>query len=370
MSSIVKKLKVLDLFSGSGGLSTGFKQAGFDIIAANDSWQIALESFRHSHRSTKLIKGDITTEDIRERIINFVGNKIDVIIGGPPCQAYSLAGLRIPHDPRGKLFEAYLQLVEKLQPHFFVMENVAGIISMRHFKEDVSERIMRKVCGKIEKRRTPKGKVSIDKLNHENGKYLITVPELIRIKFKDINYELKWELLNAADYGVPQTRKRVFFIGTRLKKNIDFPDKSHSKNPSGNLRRWITLRQAIGRLPFTPPLQNGDMVYPLKNKTSFIYMSRNRRRGWNEPSYTIQAGARHIPLHPGSPPMKKVGNDEWIFGKGFKRRLSVMECARIQTFPKRYRFFGSMVAKYRQIGNAVPPLLARKIGDKIRQMLE
>ncbi len=360
-------LNVLSLFSGCGGLDLGFKQIGFEVAVANDIWSLALETFRLNFPEANVIADDITRGKVQEEIINLVNQKIHVVVGGPPCQAYSLAGTRDPEDPRGKLFQAYVEIVDKVRPSAFVMENVSGILSMRHFRDSVPEKVKQEVKEMVKKRKSRGQKVSIEKLNSKIADYLIPVPELIKSTFKRLGYKVEWKMLNAADYGVPQSRKRVFFVGTRTKELIIFPAPTHSKNPSTLLKPWVTLKDAIGDLPF-PGVSEGDEVY--EGSFSSIYMSRNRKKNWDDVSYTIQAGARHIPLHPESGSMKKIGEDEWVFGEGTLRRLSVKECARIQTFPDDFVFLGTTQQKYKQIGNAVPPLLARRIADCIKQMLK
>ena len=125
-------LKVIDLFSGCGGFSKGFEDAGFEIVAANDIFKEAAETYKHNHPSTKFIFGDITKQEIKDEIISTAKELgCDGIIGGPPCQAYSTSGNRDPNDPRGKLFEEYIEIVNKVKPSFFVMENVRGILSMK-----------------------------------------------------------------------------------------------------------------------------------------------------------------------------------------------------------------------------------------------
>jgi DNA (cytosine-5)-methyltransferase 1 len=209
-----------------------------------------------------------------------------------------------------------------------------------------------------------------EKIEHVK-KMVTVVPEAIKQAFDKIGYDVRWELLNAADYGVPQERERVFFIGARrgFGIKIRFPEPTHSKEPKieptgRRLERWRTLRDAIGNLP---PFEKrvGDEVY--NGGFSSIYMSRNRVMSWDKPSYTILASARHILLHPDSPPMIKVGRDERVFaGNGKPRRLSVRECARIQTFPDSYKFIGkTVIDKYALIGDAVPPLLAQRVAEVI-----
>ena len=225
-----QKLEALDLFAGCGGLSLGFEQAGFDVIAANDKWKVALETFKNNHPRVKTILGNLAKEVVQRKICRLTG-KIDVIIGGPPCQAYSLAGSRDPEDPRGKLFESYVEIVKRLQPNIFVIENVKGILSMKHFKKNVPITEKKRILELIKKRKSKKKKVSIEGLNSKLEDYLIPVPELIRLTFDNIGYKVNWNTLNAADYGVPQERRRVFFVGTNLKKTPAFPFPTHSKDP-------------------------------------------------------------------------------------------------------------------------------------------
>jgi len=354
--------KTLDLFSGCGGLSLGFERAGFEVKLTNDIWDIALKTFTRNFSHAIAIQGDINKPEIQDRIVEVCNNEIDVVIGGPPCQAYSLAGSRDPEDPRGKLFNSYVDIVEKIQPIAFVIENVKGILSMKHFRIDTPEKIKEKHVKIIKERKSKSQKVSIESLNYHIEDYLIPVTELITSTFEKIGYNVEFKLINSAKYGVPQERLRVFFIGTKSGKKIRFPRITHSNKETLDLKPYVTLREAIGDLPFLG-ISEEDEVYG--GSYSPIYMSRNRRRSWNEVSFTIQAGQRHIPLHPGSPPMKKVGEDEWTFGDGPMRRLSVRECARVQTFPDSFGFYGSTVHKYRQIGNAVPPLLGKKVAESV-----
>lgn len=358
--------KTLDLFSGCGGLSLGFEQAGFVVKRANDIWGIALKTFSRNFSQAITIQGDINKPEIQDRIVELCNNEIDVVIGGPPCQAYSLAGSRDPEDPRGKLFNSYVDIVEKIQPKAFVIENVKGILSMKHFRIDTPKETKEKHMEIIKARKSKSQKVSIESLNYHIEDYLIPVTELITSTFERIGYNVEFRLLNSAKYGVPQERLRVFFIGTKSKRKIRFPRITHSNKVTLDLKPYVTLKEAIGDLPF-PGVSKEDEVYI--GSYSPIYMSRNRRRGWNEVSFTIQAGQRHIPLHPGSPPMTKVGEDKWKFGDDPQRRLSIRECARVQTFPDSFEFYGKTGYKYKQIGNAVPPLLGKKVAESVLNLL-
>jgi DNA (cytosine-5)-methyltransferase 1 len=330
-------MKIASLFSGCGGLDLGFTQAGFEVIYANDNASFCWETFEKNHH----------TKIDRRSIINVKSEEIpdvDGIIGGPPCQSWSLAGaMRGIKDQRGQLFYEYLRILKDKKPKFFLAENVPGIISKTHKSE--FEKILR------EFEKVGKG------------------------------YNVNYKILNSADYGVPQERKRVFVIGLRkdLGKTFEFPKPTHSKD--GKENKWVSLRKTIGDLPESIPAEE-------KNKTnlylkidnhehmnggfSTIYMSRNRRKSWEDPSFTIQAGGRHAPLHPDSTKMIKLGSDKWGFeGDNSKhRRLSVRECARIQTFPDNFKFYYNNISDgYKMIGNAVPVKLANKIALNIFQQI-
>ena len=391
---------VVDLFCGAGGLTLGFKEAeyngyGFKVVAAVDVWKKACETYKANHPEVEVICGDIRERWVKERLVEVVGGHVDVVIGGPPCEAFSLAGKRDPSDPRARLFYDYVEVVSRFQPYMFVMENVEGILTMLTIREDIGEETKKRIIDALNKlldlenvgrkRRAAPQYI----IRHNNAKspeeraliefvrkHLVTAAEAIKQAFDKLGYDVEWRLLNALDYGVPQERKRVFFIGAKrgLGIAIRFPERTHAPKPmvtvdGRRLERYRTLRDAIGDLP---PLEQrkDDEVY--EGDFSPIYMSRNRYKSWDEPSYTILASARHIPLHPDSPRMVKVGKDAWVFANepGKKpRRLSVRECARIQTFPDWYKFVGSTVDKYSLIGDAVPPLLAKRIAEAVLKSL-
>lgn len=314
-------MKIVSLFAGCGGLDLGFEKAGFDVVWANEYDVSIHETYSINHPNTTLNTSDIRT---------LTGNDIpecDGIIGGPPCQAWSEGGKRLGiEDPRGQLFLDYIRIVNEKKPKFFVIENVQGILEEKH-------------------------KESLDgflKLLTEAG------------------YRITYELLNAADYKIPQDRFRVFFIGIRkdLKNKYEFPDAACSAP--------ITLRQAIGDITEEPRYFTDDIIeseHPTRMNHDVYtgsydakYMARNRVRSWDETSFTIQAQARNAPQHPQAPKMTFISSYQRIFAKGYEhlyRRLSVRECARIQTFPDNFRFVYSDVKDgYKMVGNAVPPRLA------------
>lgn len=313
-------MRIASLFAGAGGLDLGFKKAGFDIIWANEYDKTIWETYEKNH-SLILDKRDlrnIPSKDIPE---------CDGIIGGPPCQSWSEAGtLKGIKDDRGKLFFEFIRVLSDKRPLFFVAENVSGMLANRHSKA---------------------------------VKNILTL-------FAKAGYDVHIKLLNASDYETPQDRKRVFYVGFKKSLNISFsfPDE---------IKQKINLRTAIADLKSSalPALEksktNGYKCLVANHEYitgsfSTIYMSRNRVRSWDEQSFTIQAGARHAPIHPQAPKMLSIEKDKRIFVPGKEnlyRRLSVRECARIQTFPDDFIFYYSNLANaYKMIGNAVPVNLA------------
>lgn len=324
-------MKVISLFSGAGGLDLGFEQAGFEIVLANEYDKSIWQTYRKNH----LAKLD--TRDIRKINSNELP-ECDGIIGGPPCQSWSEAGaLRGIEDERGKLFYEYIRIIKDKQPKFFVAENVSGMLADIH-KEAVKNIIK---------------------------------------SFEEAGYNMSVNLVNAYNYGVPQDRKRVFYVGLRKDLGLQFVFPQPYKEN-------LSLKNAIW------DLKDNSIPAKIGNKTnaqdckilnheymtgtfSTIYMSRNRVRSWDEPSFTIQAGGRHAPIHPQAPKMLFVEQNKRKFVEGKEslyRRLSVRECARIQTFPDDFQFiYTNLSDGYKMIGNAVPVKLAYAVAKAIREQL-
>lgn len=325
-------MKLASLFTGAGGLDLGFKKAGFSVVWANEYDPTIWETFEHNFPETALDKRSIV--DVPASEIPFA----EGIIGGPPCQSWSEAGAgRGINDKRGQLFFEYIRILKEKQPLFFLAENVSGILLPRH----------REAFNQILK------------------------------QFEDVGYNVSYKLLNANDYGVPQDRLRVIIIGYHKNKvgtSFEFPKP---------LDRRPVLKDAIYDLRHAKPAKefnktNGDLEISnheyMNGGFSTIYMSRNRVRSWDEPSFTIQAGGRHAPIHPQAPKMKFIEENKRIFIPGKEhlyRRLSVRECARIQTFPDHFIFkYRDVADGYKMIGNAVPVEFAKNIATKIMQDLK
>ena len=324
-------LKIASFFSGAGGLDLGFKQAGFDIIFANEFDKDIWSTYEYNHPETLLDKRSITLIDECEV------PDCDGIIGGPPCQSWSEAGSRRGiEDKRGQLFFDFIRILKSKKPSFFLAENVSGMLAPRH--KDALENI--------------------------------------KNTFSEAGYDLHFKLLNAADFGVAQDRKRVIFIGFRSDLNINYSFPNESDNVSCLKDIILDLEHnAVPAINKSKP--NTEVIVPnheyMTGGFSSMYMSRNRVRSWNEPSFTIQAGGRHAPIHPSAPKMVKLEQDKFMFSPdGEYRRLSVRECARIQSFPDDFIFkYSDLNHGYKMIGNAVnvdfANILARSIMDALNQ---
>lgn len=350
------KFNLLSLFSGCGGLDLGFEMAGlkavmgeevmeeafadkrvfeeniannvFNTIYVNDIFDEARETY--AQNAGKYIYMD--KSDIR-KIKEFP--KADIVLGGFPCPGFSEAGPRLVDDERNFLYLHFIRCLIQTQPKIFVAENVKGMMTLG--KGEVFKQIVQ--------------------------------------DFAAAGYTIYHKLLNSAEYGVPQIRERVILVGVR--NDIDFkyvhPEPTHGYRVKG-LKEVVTLREAIGDLEDNP----GDYF---TGSYSTIFMSRNRKKRWDQPSFTIQASGRQAPIHPAGAPMEHVGKDRYIFtdGEENNRRLSVKEIARIQTFPDWYEFSrgnsnrsenAKLDLVYKQIGNAVPVRLALAVAEPIAEWVK
>ncbi|MDD1610082.1 MAG: DNA cytosine methyltransferase [Methylococcaceae bacterium] len=321
-------MKIVSLFSGAGGLDLGFKKAGFDVIWANEFDSVIWDTFEHNHPQVTLDKRSITAISPAD-VPDCIG-----IIGGPPCQSWSEAGAgRGIDDSRGQLFFDYIRLLKAKKPLFFLAENVPGILFAKH-------------------------KAAFHTILHD---------------FTALGYNVAYFLLNAHDYGVAQDRSRVIIVGYDKKMGKTFVP------PLPILPRPV-LSNVIADLHSSKPAKeknytNGEENLCFSNheymtgKFSSHFMSRNRVRQWDEASFTIQASGRHIPIHPKAPKMVFVEKDKRMFvadKKDLYRRLTIRECARIQTFPDNFLFkYNKLENGYKMVGNAVPVEFARHLATVI-----
>ena len=304
-------MKVVSLFSGAGGLDLGFKMAGHDIIWANDLYGDAVETYR------KNIGDHIICEDISNISSDDVPD-CDIIIGGFPCQGFSVANTkRHVDDERNELYKQLIRIITAKKPKFFLAENVKGLTNLA------------------------KGEVF----------------KMILQDFSDIGYKVKYKILNAADYGVPQTRQRVIIIGVRNDINWEYqyPAPTHNSKGENGLPVWVSVSEAMAPIPDPDKPNNLPNHTYSKYKLNINGYLGHRLLNPDKPAPTVTArgdskGGVVIHPHPNG-----------------QRRMSCRELAAVQSFPLDYEFAGNNSSVYRQIGNAVPPLLGYAVANVFNQ---
>lgn len=344
-----KKNTVIDLFCGCGGLSQGFIDAGYKISLGIDKWKDAVETFNYNHKNSKGIVADLF--ELRPNVIakNENLNKVDVIIGGPPCQGFSIAGKRIVEDERNQLYKTFVNFVEYFEPKAFLLENVPNILSIG------------------------KGAIKNQIIND----------------FEKLGYRVSYQNLLASNYGVPQNRKRAFFIGLKKDVEFEFPIPTTPNNK-------ITSAEAISDLTedsikdgttylnghkssYQKLMRNGNKVVfnhqitehkektikiismvpdggNYKNLPKELHSTRKVNIAWTrlnsqKPSFTIDTGHNHH------------------FHYQFNRVPTARESARLQSFHDDFIFLNGKTSQLKQIGNAVPPLLAKELATKLKNYL-
>lgn len=347
----MRNINAIDLFCGCGGLSYGFECAGVNILLGIDNDATALKAFENNHKNAKTICGDITTttlSDIKERIGD---KKIDLIIGGPPCQGMSLSGPRKFDDPRNKLYLSYIRLVEEIRPEAFVIENVPGLVGL--FKGQIKDSIIERLTA--------------------------------------LGYNVQYKILCSADYGVPQSRRRVVFVGLK-DKSFDF----------GNIKskETVTCEMALSDLPpLVETLGEDPAEYETKPNNSYQKLMRsNSKKVRNHIAASHSDKVKHIiSLVPDGGNYKDLPEEyknsrnfhvAWTrfrsdkpaptidtghrhhFHYKYNRVPTVRECARLQSFPDDFIFEGNKTQQFRQVGNAVPPLMAQAIAEALLKYLE
>ena len=299
-------MKIISLFSGAGGLDLGLVQSGHTVVWANDNDIDACETYRNN------IGNHVICSDISDIQLNTIPDA-DVIVGGFPCQGFSMANKsRSIDDKRNKLYEYFVKIVAEKQPKYFIAENVRGILSL------------------------------------DKGEAIKTIVN----DFENIGYNVRYQIFNMADYGVPQTRQRVIIAGTRkdIQKIFPFPQPTHTKDC------WVNIAEALSDIPEPLCGQNkiSNHIYS-KYKVTNRNFTGHRKTDPQKPSPTILArgngkGGVCAIQHPNN-----------------RRRMSVRESATIQTFPVDFIFSGKMNSMYRQVGNAVPVLFAKYLGEQLKE---
>jgi len=309
-------MKVVSLFSGAGGLDLGLQWAGHDIVWANDIYLDAVETYR------KNIGDHVDTRDICEIDAHDIPD-CDVVVGGFPCQGFSVANWgRSMADPRNQLYRELVRIIKAKSPRYFVAENVKGLASME------SGAVLKKIVS----------------------------------QFEGLGYRVRYSVLNAADYGVPQARMRLIILGERLDLPVraEFPPKPTHADPavsvSLGLEPWLTVGKALDRFP-----EPGSEIAPIPNHTASKYKLR----------FNGHLGHRFI--EPGRPaPTVTARGDEKggvvvLHHPGNHRRMTARELAAVQSFPDSFVFCGTRTSAYRQIANAVPPLLGFAVGQLLAE---
>ncbi len=361
----MRHYNVIDLFCGCGGFSKGFEEAGYDIKFGIDVWNDALVTYQKNFPDAIVLNEDITKITGKQilEMCHLRSDEVDVIIGGPPCQGFSVSGKRMIDDERNKLYKSFVELVSDIKPKVFVMENVPGLI--RLFKGIVGEQVLE--------------------------------------DFTNIGYTVKKQVLSADNYGVPQQRKRVFFVGL----NNDYftnPDKYVFPTPItaiGELIPAWTSKDAISDLDFVPDDRSmGENIpYKLPPQNEYQKMMRNGSSSILNHSITIhkEKTKKIIAMVPDGGNYKDLPKElrdtrkvhiAWTRMNSLKpcftidtghnhhfhyranRVPTVRESARIQSFPDTFEFIGIKTSQLKQVGNAVPPLLAKAIAESIVDVLE
>ncbi|HHX68687.1 MAG TPA: DNA (cytosine-5-)-methyltransferase [Gallicola sp.] len=328
----MKKYTYIDLFCGAGGMSLGFDNLGFKNIFSVEFNEDFATTYKNNFPKHKLIVDDIKNVD-NDLIKKIVGDiNVDVIIGGPPCQGFSLAGnigRSFIDDDRNRLFKEFVRFVEVLKPKMFVLENVAAL------------------------------------LRHNNGK---TIKEIVE-SFKNIGYEIKYKVLNASDYGVPQERRRIFVVGVLGNTNsFEYPKEQLKK---------VTVKQAIDDLP---KLSSGEKsIFPNHNamnhslqmleKMSYVKDGGDRNDIPEELRPKSGDSRKYIRYNSNKPSFCVTGDMRKIFHYNQNRALTCRELARLQTFPDTFIFYGNDGKVQQQIGNAVPVKLAEQIAKQVKEVL-
>ena len=392
-------MNCFELFAGCGGLGYGFHKEGFNIVACNELEQQIANTYIKNFPETNVIVGDITGNDIKNKVYEAFKNQVcDVILGGPPCVAYSMAGHRNSRDPRGQLFKDYIDIVKELKPKVFIMENVKGILTIKHDKPNLteSEKIIADKYYTLEKKKLQiqsekkslsskftgdeivKEKKKLDKelrilnkeiknMDKDLSVFRMNVTDIIKNTLSVLGYKVDMKLLNSADYGVPQKRERVIFIGIRndIDANINYPEPTHSKT-GGDKLKWVSVRDAIDDLKDNDDDNNFSQIYT-KHSNDFIEKIKNTEIGKSvNPKYT-EAFFRCKPDEPSNTVKENHGG---VFIHYEKHRvMTPRELARLQSFPDDFIFKGSKSKILVQLGNAVPCKLSQAIAKEIKKIL-
>lgn len=329
----MKKYNYIDLFSGAGGFTLGFDKAGFKNLFAVEFNKEFANTYQKNFNKHNVIIDDIKNidEGTIKRYIN--GKQVDVVIGGPPCQGFSLAGnnaRKFIDDDRNTLFREFIRMVSIIKPKIFIMENVSAMA------------------------------------RHNKGK---TIEEIL-LEFKEIGYNTQFKIINTVNYGIPQERRRIFIVGTLKENRFTFPKEEDD---------IISIKKAIHNLP---KLESGEIINSIPNHVAMKHSKQMLDKmnyipdGGNRESIPIELrpksgdSRKYIRYNSEKPSVCITGDMRKIFHYDQNRALTIRELARVQTFPDDFVFYGTSGSMQQQIGNAVPPILAEKIANNVKEFLE
>ncbi len=323
----------IDLFSGAGGMSLGFEMAEFKNIFSLDIQPDFCKTYKRNFPKHTIIQNDISKISKKEIFQQIGNNEIDIIIGGPPCQGFSIAGnigRKFIDDPRNHLFKEFARIVDIIKPKYFVMENVARLFT------------------------------------HNNGN---TKNEILSV-FKNLGYTVDCRVLNTLDFDVPQNRRRVLFIGSRISSNIQFPAKKQ--------KEYKSVKETINRFPYLESGEESEIPNHIAMKHSeqmlekMKYISDGGNRFEIPEKIRPKSGdvRKYIRYKSAEPSICITGDMRKVFHYSQNRALTVRELAAIQTFPDDFIFEGSSISQQQQVGNSVPPLFAKEIALTIKKMIE
>lgn len=385
-------MNCLELFAGCGGLGYGFHKQGFHIEVCNELEKTIADTYKENFKETNVIVGDITKVEIKNAIYDsFKEKQCDVILGGPPCVAYSMSGQRNSRDPRGQLFKDYVEMVKHLKPKSFVMENVKGILTMKHDKPILNkeEQIIadeyyqleeKKMLILAEKKKTSEKKEIETQLKEVNSQlkkfdtsmFRTNVTNIIKNTFIELGYKVEMKLLNSANYGVPQKRERVIFIGLRndISKDICYPIETHNKEGTNGKQKWVSVKEAIEdlkHLSFQDKKSKSIQHIETKHSDSFKEKIKQTKQGTSvNPKYS-EAFYRCKEDEPSNTVKENHGGVFVHYEQD--RVMTPRELARLQSFPDDFIFKGTKTKILVQLGNAVPCGLSNAIAKEIKSMI-
>jgi DNA (cytosine-5)-methyltransferase 1 len=314
---ISRKIQAVSLFSGCGGSDLALQNDGYEIVWANDAWDRACEVYRLNLNNPRIECGDIAD------FATFP--QAELLVGCYPCQGYTQGGRRDWNAPINFLYREFDRALRIIRPRAFIVENVNGMTYGDN----------------------------IDLLNNQLH------------RFRLAGYRVKSTVLNAKDFGVGQNRRRIFLVGIRsdIDFQYEFPAPTHGPNLA---KAYVTQRDLLQKMPEWPAGEFNEEPF------HWYYLSRRRRYDWHEPSPCIVGHWRHVPLHPMSPPLKRIHTDKWVFAHdGRARRLAYKECAVLQGFPASFDWpMDSLRDTFQMIGNAVPPPLFSAVLGGLRGLWE